>query len=120
MSAYLTSQQFFRLGAVAFVVFASAVAAIQSRRGESAAVLTPLEPGEAEALVRELARCRTVTPGDALVLEACRRLWAENREHFFASTRSQQLPVPLVPDTPAGVKRQERIPLHEVDERETR
>jgi conjugative transfer region protein TrbK len=120
MSSYLTSQQFFRLGAVLFVTLVVAVAVIQSRPSEDVAVLTPLEPNEADALVRELARCRTVTPDDALVLKACRRLWAENRQHFFASTRSQQLPVPLVPDTPAGVKRQERIPQHEVDERETR
>ena len=65
MSTYLTSQQFVRVAAVVFVVLAVAVAVIQSRRGEDAAVLAPLEPGEADALVSELARCRTITPDDA-------------------------------------------------------
>ena len=83
MSSYLTSQQFLRVAAVVFVTLAAVVAVIQSRRGEDAAVLAPLGPGEADALVTELARCRTVTPDDAVVLEACRRIWAENRQHFF-------------------------------------
>ena len=120
MRSYLTSQQFFRLGAVAFVTLVVAITVIQSRPSEDAAVLTRLEPDQADALVRELARCRTVTPDDASVLEACRLLWAENRRHFFASTRSQQLPVPLGPDAPSGVKSQERIPQQEVDQRGTK
>jgi len=117
MSSYLTSQQFFRLGAAAFVMFVVAIAVIQSRPSEDAAVLTRLEPDQADALVRELARCRTVTPDDASVLEACRLLWAENRLHFFASTRSQQLPLPRVPDAAAAAKSQERLPQQEVDQR---
>lgn len=117
ISAYLTSQQFTRVAAVVFAAFAAAEAVIQSRRGDEAAVLASLEPAEADAFIRELARCRMVTPDDTLVLEACRLLWAENRHHFFASTRSQQLPVPLVSDTPARVKSQERIPQHEIDQR---
>ena len=120
MSAYLTSQQITRVAAVVIVAVAAAIAVIQSRHNEDAAVLTRLEPDQADALVRELARCRTVTPDDGSVLEACRLLWAENRLHFFASTRPQQLPVPLVPDAPAGVKSQERIPQQEVDQKETR
>jgi conjugative transfer region protein TrbK len=109
MSTYLTSQQFFRLGAAVLVTFVVAIAVIESRPSKDAAVLTRLEPDQADALVRELARCRKVTPDDASVLEACRRLWAENRLHFFASTRSQQLRIPLGPDAPSGVKSQERI-----------
>ena len=121
MSSYLTSQQFLRVAAVVFVTFAAAVAVIQSRRGEEAAVLAPFEAGEADALVRELARCRTVTPDDALVLEACRRLWAENRQHFFVSTKSPQLPAPPTPDAPAGfVKSQERVTPSEIDQSGTR
>lgn len=120
MSSYLTSQQFFRLGAVVLVTLVVAIAALRNRPSESAAVLTPLEPGEADALVRELARCRTIAPDDSLVLEACRRTWAENRRQFFAPTRPQQLPVPLVPDAPAGMKNQERVPRQEVDQKETR
>jgi conjugative transfer region protein TrbK len=121
MSSYLTSQQFLRVAAVVFVTLAAAVAAIQSRRGDEAAVLAPFEAGEADALVRELARCRTVTPDDVLVLESCRRLWAENRQHFFVATKSQQLPAPPAPDAPAGlVKSQERVPPREIDQSGTR
>jgi conjugative transfer region protein TrbK len=120
MSAYLTSQQFVRVAVVVFVTIAAAVAVTKSPRGENATVLMPLEPAEADALVHELARCRTVTSDDTIVLESCRRLWAENRQHFLASTRSQQLPVPLVPDAPGAAKSQERLPQHEVNERETR
>ena len=121
MSSYLTSQQFLRVAAVVFVTLAAAVAVIQNRRGEEAAVLAPFEAGEADALVRELARCRTVTPDDALVLEACRRLWAENRQHFFVSTKSPQLPAPPAPDAPAEfVKSQERVTPSEIDQSGTR
>jgi conjugative transfer region protein TrbK len=121
MSSYLTSQQIFRLGAVVFVTLVIAVAAIQSRPTEDAAVLAPLEPGEADALVRELARCRTVTPEDVQILEACRRLWANNRQHFFVSTKPPQLSDLPAPNGSTGfMKSQERIPQHEVDEKETR
>ena len=120
MSAYLTSQQFFQLGAAVFIAVAAAIAVIQSRPNEDATVLTRLEPDQADALVRELARCRTVTPDDASVLEACRRLWAENRQHFFALTRSQQSPVPLAPDAPAAAKSQGRIPQQDVEQKGTR
>ena len=80
MSSYLTSQQIFRLGAVVFVTLVIAAAVIQSRPTDEAAILAPLEPGEADALVHELARCRTVTSDDAIVLESCRRLWAPSAE----------------------------------------
>ena len=117
MSSYLTSQQFLRIAAVVFVMLAAAVAVIQSRRGEDAAVTTPMERGEADPLVGELARCRTVTSEDAAGLDACRRIWAENRHHFFVSTRSSQLPVPPAPNEPgAPMKNQERVPANEVDQ----
>jgi conjugative transfer region protein TrbK len=118
MSTYVTSQRFLRAAAVVFVMLAVSAALVESRRGENAAVLTRLEPGEADALVHELARCRTVTPDDALVLEACRLLWAENRRHFFVSTKS-----PNLSDLPASTevtKSQERIPQHEVEHMGTR
>jgi conjugative transfer region protein TrbK len=100
-----------------FVMLAAAVAVIQSRRGEDVAVPAPMERGEADALVGELARCRTITPDDAAALDACRRIWAENRQRFFVSTRSPQLPAPPAPNAPAGLmKSQERVPPHEVDQ----
>jgi conjugative transfer region protein TrbK len=118
MSSYLTSQRFLRFAAVGFVTLAAAVVAvIQSRRGEGAAVLAPVQRGEASALVGELARSRTVTSDDTAGLDACRRIWAENRQHFFVSTKSPQLPAPPAPNAPlALVKSQERIPPHEVDQ----
>jgi len=120
MSTYLTSQQFLRILAVAFVTLAAAVAVIQSRPSENAAVLAPFEAGEADALVRELARCRTVTSDYPLVLEACRRIWAENRQHFFVSTKSRQLADPLA-NAPAGLmESQDRILPGEIDQSGTR
>jgi conjugative transfer region protein TrbK len=121
MSSYLTSQQFLRVAAVAFMTLAATVAVIQSRRGREAAALAPLGRGEADALVSELARCRTITSDDALVLDACRRIWAENRRHFFVPTKSPQLPDPPVANAPAGLmKSQERVQPHEVDQSRTR
>ena len=114
MNASLTSKQFMRITAVIFVALAAAVAVIASRRGEDAAVLTPLERDEADPLVSELARCRTITPDDAAALEACRRIWAENRQHFFLSTKSPSPPAAPAPDAP--VKGQDRVPLYGVDQ----
>jgi conjugative transfer region protein TrbK len=117
MSSYLTSQQFLRVDAVAFVALAATVAVVLSRHGEDPAILAPVERGEADALVGELARCRTVTSDDTAGLDACRRLWAENRRRFFVSTRSPQLPAPPAPNAPEVLmKSQERVPPHEVDQ----
>ena len=117
MNSSLASQQFLRIVAVVFVALAAAVVAIQSRRGEDAAVLTTLGRSEADALVSELARCRTITPDDTAVLEACRRIWAENRQHFFLSTKSPQLPAALVSGAPAmPAKGQDQVPPSGVDQ----
>jgi conjugative transfer region protein TrbK len=117
MNISLTSQQFLRIAAIVLVAFAAAVAVIRSQHGEDAAVLMPLGQGEADALVRELARCRTITSDDTAVLEACRRIWAENRQHFFLSTKSPQLPAALASGAPAmPVKGQDRVPPSGVDQ----
>ena len=121
MSSYLTSQQFLRIAAVVFVMLAAAIAVIQSRRGEDATVVAPMGAGEADAVVRELARCRTIAPDGAAGLDACRRIWAENRQHFFVSTRLPQLPAAPAPDAPAGLlKSQDRVQPVEVDQGRTR
>ena len=121
MSSHLTSQQFLRVTAVVFVMLAAAVAVIQSRRGREAAVLAPLGSGEADPLVGELARCRRITSDDAAVLDACRRIWAENRQHFFVSTESPQLPAQPAANGSAGlIKSQDRVPPVEVDQGRTR
>jgi conjugative transfer region protein TrbK len=112
MNTSLTSQKFPRIAAVVFVALAAAVAAIRSRSGDEATVLAPLERGEVDALVSELARCRTITPDDTAVLETCRRIWAENRQHFFLSTKSPPPPAAPAPDASAEpIKNQARSSL---------
>jgi len=121
MRTYVTAQRVLRAAAVVFAMLAVAAALVESRRGENAAVLTPLEPDQAESIVHELSRCRAVTFDDAPVLETCRRLWAENRRHFFVSTKAPNLSDLPAPNGSTGfMKSQERIPQHEVDEKETR
>jgi conjugative transfer region protein TrbK len=117
MGSYLTSRPFLRGAAVVFVVMlAAAVAVIQSRRGEDPTIFAPLGPGEADTLVSELARCRMITSDDTAGLDVCRRIWAENRQHFFVSTESNQLPPPPVLGAPAGLpKSHDQGPPHEVD-----
>jgi conjugative transfer region protein TrbK len=117
MSSYLTSQQFLRIATVVFVMLAAAVAVIQSRRGEDAVAPAPSGRGEeADTLVGELARCRTVTSDNTAGLDACRHIWAENRQRFFVSTRSPQLPAPPAPNAPAVLMKSDgRVPPREVD-----
>jgi len=99
MNTSLTSQQFLRIAATVLVALIAAVAVIQSQRREDATVLTPLERRDTDALVSELARCRTITPDDTAGLDSCRRIWAENRHHFFLPTKSP--PPPTVPSSDA-------------------
>ena len=117
MNASLTSQQLLRIAAIVFVALAAAVAMMPSQRGEEAAVLMHLGRSDADAFVSELARYRTITSDDAAVLEACRRIWAENRQHFFLSTKSPQLPAALVSGAPAmPAKGQDQVPPSGVDQ----
>ena len=110
MSSYLIPEKVLRVAAVVFVMLTAAVAVIQSRRGEDATVVAPMGAGEADAVVRELARCRTISSDDSAVLDACRRIWAENRQRFFVSTKSARLPAPPAPNAP------EPVPTHEGDQ----
>ena len=102
MKTSLTAQQFLRMAAVVLVALIAALAVIHGRSAEEAVVLTPLERGGADGLVGELARCRTIAPDDAEVLDACRRIWAENRQHFFLSTKSPRLPAASAPSESTG------------------
>jgi conjugative transfer region protein TrbK len=121
MSPHPTSQQFLRVAAVVFVMLAAAIAVIQGRRGEDATVVAPMEASEADAVVRELARCRAITPDDTAGLDACRLIWAENRRRFFGTTRSAKLPAVPAPNAPAGLlKSEDRVQPFEVDQGRTR
>jgi len=117
MKPYLTPRQFTWIAAVTFVVWAIAVALIQSRHDKNAVALTPTEPGKVNALEMELARCRTISPDDFGLLESCRQIWAKNRKHFFLSTKSpHQLEEPA-PDASVGaVKNRDKTPPNPDDQ----
>jgi conjugative transfer region protein TrbK len=100
-----------RVAAIAVVLWAIAIAVIQSRRGEEAAVFRPVEPGTSDARVSALARCRTITPDDPGLLESCRHLWAENRQRFFLSTKSPQLPAASALTTSTGAVQSQGLVL---------
>jgi conjugative transfer region protein TrbK len=61
MMPHLTPRQFARIATASLVVLIVALTIVRSRHGEQAVVLAPLEHRDAETLVEELARCRTIT-----------------------------------------------------------
>jgi conjugative transfer region protein TrbK len=107
-------RQLMRVTAIAVVLLAMAV--IQGRRGEETAVFRSVEPGTPDARVSELARCRTITPDDPGLLESCRHIWAENRQRFFLSTKSPQLPAASALNTSARVQSQDLVLPHGTDQ----
>ena len=116
MMPHLTPRQLARITAVGLVVLVVALTIVQSRHSERALVLTPLEHRDAETLVEELARCRTVTSDETAALETCRRAWAENRRQFFGSERPLQAPTDPVLNAPAApVKSQDRVLPHGIE-----
>jgi conjugative transfer region protein TrbK len=116
MSRYLTPRQFARIAAVAFMVLMAIWAVIHSRRGEGPSITAPLEHEEADALVSELARCRTVKSEATAALESCRQVWAENRRQFFKPTRTTPAPAGPIPTAAAiAGKIQDRVSPVEVE-----
>jgi conjugative transfer region protein TrbK len=115
MTDHITPQQFTRIAAVALLAFAAAVAVIHSQRGEDAGVIVPLEHEQTVALTTELARCRTITAGETVALDTCRRAWAENRQRFFAPTKPIRIPAEPIPSVATGpAKSQDRVTPVEV------
>jgi conjugative transfer region protein TrbK len=102
MMPHLTPRQFAGIAAVGFVVLIVALTIVESRHSELAVVFAPLEHGEADALVREIARCRTITSDETAALETCRRAWAENRRQFFGVARLPQSSTESVLNAPAA------------------
>jgi conjugative transfer region protein TrbK len=116
---HLTPRQFTRIAAVSFVVLIVALTFIKSRHSEDAFVLAPLGHGEADALVQELARCRTITSDETAALETCRRAWAENRRQFFGVARLPQSPTESVLNAPAApLKNQDRLSPPKVEQQQ--
>jgi conjugative transfer region protein TrbK len=116
MMPHLTPRQLARIAAVGLVVLVVALTVVRSRHSEPAVVLAPFEHGDAEALVHDLARCRTITSDETAALETCRRAWAENRRQFFGSARLLQSPIDPTLSAPAApVKSQDRVLPREVE-----
>jgi conjugative transfer region protein TrbK len=110
MSPYFTPRHFVRIATIALIFLIAALAVIQSRPDEDRGTIAPLELEQVDALVSELARCRTVTLDDTASLENCRRVWTESRRQFFGSTRTTPSPAEPVPAAANGSgKNQDRV-----------
>ena len=120
MRQYLSPRQFLRIAVASFIVLIVVLAIIQTRHGNEAGVVAPLGQDEADALVSELARCRTVTLDQTASLENCRRLWAENRRQFFTPTEAPSAPAEPIPNasTDSG-KNQDRLSPAEAEHRQS-
>jgi conjugative transfer region protein TrbK len=115
MMPHLTPRQLARIAAVGLLVLVVALTIVRRRHSEPAVVLAALAHGDAEALVQDLARCRTITSDETAALETCRRAWAENRRQFFGSARPPQSPIAPILNAPAApVKNQDRVLPREV------
>jgi len=72
---------------VAVMVLVVAACAIKLRDDEQQASFASPVSENPNSLVTELARCRSVTPEQKDALEACRRIWAEQRRQFLRQSR---------------------------------
>lgn len=100
MDRYLTPRRFARIAELGSIIAAWVV--INSRRGEDPGTIAPLGFEQVDALVSELARCRTVTLDETASLENCRRVWTESRRQFFGPTRTTPSPAEPVPTAANG------------------
>ena len=116
MMPHLTPRQLTRIAAVGLVVLIVALTIARSRHSEQPVVLAPLDHRDAETLVEELARCRTITFDEIVALETCRRAWVENRRQFFGSGRPPQSSIdPVLTPPSAPVKNQDRVLPRDVE-----
>ncbi|MBX9649989.1 MAG: putative entry exclusion protein TrbK-alt [Xanthobacteraceae bacterium] len=109
MDRYLTPRRLARIAALGSIVLIAAWAGINSRRGEDPGTAAPVRLEEVDALVSELARCRTVTLDDTASLENCRRVWTESHRQFFGPTRTTSAPVESGPNANGSGKNQDRV-----------
>jgi conjugative transfer region protein TrbK len=73
---------------VAVMVLVVAACAIKLRDDEDQTSSASSVSPDADPLAAELARCRRVTPEQTDALEACRRIWAEQRRQFLGQSKS--------------------------------
>ena len=69
------------------MVLVVAACAIKLRDDEEQAMSTSLASKDQTPLATELARCRSVTPEQNDALDACQRIWAEQRRQFLRQSR---------------------------------
>jgi conjugative transfer region protein TrbK len=72
---------------VAVMVLFVAACAIKLRGDEEQTSSASPGSQEADPLAAELARCRRVMPEQTDALEACRRIWAEQRRQFLGQSK---------------------------------
>jgi len=73
---------------VAVMVLVVAACVIKLR-GDEDQISSASSPSlDADPLAAELARCRRVTPEQTDALDACRRIWAEQRRQFLGQSKS--------------------------------
>ena len=73
---------------LAVMVLVVAACAIKLRDDEQQASFASPVSENPNSLVTELARCRSVTPEQKDALEACRRVWAEQRRQFLGQSKT--------------------------------
>src|SRR5580700_5395677 len=72
---------------VAVMVLVVAACAIKLRDDEEQASSAAPASEDSNPLAAELARCRSVTPEQKDALDACRRIWAEQRRQFLGKSK---------------------------------
>jgi conjugative transfer region protein TrbK len=102
MDRYLTPHRFARIAALGSIILIAAWVVINSGRESDPGTIAPLGLEQVDALVSELARCRTVTLDDTASLENCRRTWTESRRQFFGPTRATPGAAAPIPTAATG------------------
>jgi conjugative transfer region protein TrbK len=102
---------------VALMVLVVAACAIKLRNDEEQASSASPASEAPNPLAAKLARCRAVTPEQKDALEACRRIWAEQRRQFLGQSKTPTptgLPNDNAPDirfpAPGPRKDESRLP----------
>ena len=88
MTAHRRRDRLSIVAGFAVMVLVVAACAIKLRDDEQQASFASPVSENPNSLVTELARCRSVTPEQKDALEACRRIWAEQRRQFLGQSKT--------------------------------